>query len=176
MLSWTARIKDHAAFRYLRLEKAPARTSRIELFKSGNAVAPDRWHATNLFAPYDKAPAKKAWEATVKIPENPAPGSYLCVAIEGDHGKNGAFAGLRCDDGWIGSSQRAPSFPAVVFEFGPRITNKDNTYFFPITKGMLGEEVDAVVLGQEICDNKVEPKIWITTYPNPWSSVDLILE
>ncbi|MFO8089865.1 MAG: hypothetical protein R6U13_08525 [Desulfatiglandaceae bacterium] len=176
LLRWKSSPDAIPAFRYLRLAPAPRRTAGIELVRDNEQVEPSDWHATILFEPWDQVKVDKAWKATVEVPANPAPGSYLCVAVAGEHGKNGAFASLRVGDEWVGATQRAPSFPAVVFEFGPSQKASDNTYFFPVTEEMRGREIDAMVLGLERCGSELDPEVWMTTYPKPWRSRDLTLE
>ncbi|MCF7972920.1 MAG: hypothetical protein K9N55_03810 [Phycisphaerae bacterium] len=174
---WEAQVEDGQAFRYLRLAPAPDRTAEIEVLDRGAPVrfdvTPD---ATVLFAPCDKARPELAWETRVSIPGHPAPNSRLCVALNGEHGRDGAFVGLRLDGRWIGAAQRAVSFPAVVFEYGPATRSANDTYFFPVTPEMRGRSLDVVALGLAGCSPQLKPEVWITTYPNPYTSVELVLE
>jgi hypothetical protein len=156
---------------------APQRTAAFEVLVGGVPVNLDVTpRATVLFAPHNKAPAELAWQARVAIPDNPAPNSTLCVALNGEHGREGAFAGLRLDGQWMGAAQRAVSFPAVVFEYGPATRSSNYTYFFPVTEAMRGRSLDVVVLGLAGCSAQLKPEAWITAYPNPYSSVDMVLE
>jgi hypothetical protein len=149
----------------------------VEIIKNGVRVEPAAArHATVLFSPYEKAKSQHAWQATVSIAPNPAPRSYLCVAINGEHGSNGACAALRNGATWVGATQRAVSFPAVVFEYGPSRRTANNTYFFPVTPEMQGKKLDVVVLGQADCGPEVKPEVWTTVYPNPYTSVELLLD
>jgi len=178
LLHWEAQVTGVSAFRYLRLAPAPQRTAEVETIRSGVRVKPadSKRHATVLFAPYEKARAELAWQAMVSIAPNPAPKSYLCVALNGEHGKNGALAALRSGDRWIGATQRAVSFPAVVFEYGPSKRGANYTYFFPITPEMRGTKMDVVVLGQAGCKPELKPEVWTTVYPNPYTSVEVLLD
>jgi hypothetical protein len=178
LLSWEADVPSDASFRYLRLAPAPQRTAEVEIFENGarKQIGETGRHATVLFAAYEQAKAELAWQASVSIAPNPAAGSYLCVALNGEHGANGAFAALRCGDSWIGATQRAVSFPAVVFEYGPSNRTANYTYFFPITREMRGKDLDIVVLGQAGCKPELEAEAWTTVYPNPYTSVEVTLE
>jgi hypothetical protein len=174
---WEAKVPAATAFRYLRLAPAPDRTTEVELWKQGEQLeVPVSSRATALFAPYDKARAELAWQAKISLPAQPAPNSYLCVALNGEHGKNGAYAALRMDGKWIGAPQRAVSYPAVAFEFPPRSPSSNFTYFFPITKEMHGRNIEVVVLGLKGCAPTLKPEVWTTTYPHPYESVEMVLE
>ncbi len=178
LLRWDAKVPEDTNWRYLRMAPAPQRTAEVELMCNGRRVQPDtdsKWHATTLFAPYEKARTKRAWEAKISIASNSAPDSYLCVAVNGKHGRDGVFAALRLDDKYIGATQRAVSFPAVVFENGPRNLNGNYTFYFPITSEMRGGTMDVVLLGQEECAPDIRPQVWTTTYPNPYTAVELEL-
>jgi hypothetical protein len=174
---WEAKVPAATAFRYLRLAPAPDRTTEVELWKQGEQLeVPVSSRATALFAPYDKARAELAWQAKISLPAQPAPNSYLCVALNGEHGKNGAYAALRMDGKWIGAPQRAVSYPAVALEFPPRSPSSNFTCFFPITKEMHGRNIEVVVLGLKGCAPTLKPEVWTTTYPHPYESVEMVLE
>ncbi len=174
---WEAKMPGGTACRYLRLAPAPDRTAEVELWRDGKPVKiPAASRATALFAPYGKAKAALAWQAEVSIPSHPAPNSYLCVALHGEHGNNGAFAALRVDGQWIGAPQRAVSYPAVAFEHPPRNKSANYTYFFPVTEPMRGRTLEVVVLGLDGCDPALKPEVWTTTYPHPYASVEMTLE
>ncbi|MBE7499539.1 MAG: hypothetical protein HS113_04375 [Verrucomicrobiales bacterium] len=174
---WEAKVPEGTACRYLRLAPAPDRTAEVGLWRKGKQLEiPATSRATALFAPYDKARAELAWQAKVSLPSHPAPNSYLCVALNGEHGRSGAYAALRMDGQWIGAPQRAVSYPAVVFEYPPRSPSSNFTYFFPVTQEMHGRNIEVVVLGLEGCDPALKPEVWTTTYPHPYESLEMVLE
>lgn len=118
---WEAKVPGGMTCRYLRLAPAPDRTTEVELWRQGKRLEiPASSRATALFAPYDKAGAQLAWQAKISLPAQPAPNSHLCVALNGEHGKNGAYAALRMDGQWLGAPQRAVSYPALAFGYPPR--------------------------------------------------------
>ena len=172
---WRASLSGMGGIRYVRITGAPARISDLAFWKAGKRVDRLDWHATNLFAPYGSVEATKAWQATVDIDSDAPRGCYLCVAIHGEHGRNKAFAGIRINAGWVGASQRAPSFPAVVWEAGPSQTDRNNTYFFPVTDAMRGRDADVVILGLPGVKTEIRPEVWITAYSAPVVSMTLEL-
>ena len=174
---WEAKVPAGMDCRYLRLAPAPDRTAEVEVWKNGAQLeTPATSRATALFAPYDKARAERAWQAKISIPFQPSPNSHLCVALNGEHGKNGAYAALRMDGQWIGAPQRAVSYPAVAFEYPPASPSSNFTYFFPITPQMHGRSIEVVVLGLAGCAPALRPEVWTTTYPHPYESLEMILE
>jgi hypothetical protein len=174
---WEAKVPDGMACRYLRLAPAPDRTAEVEVWRKGEQLeVPAASRATALFAPYDKARAERAWQGKVSLPSHPAPNSYLCVALNGEHGKNGAYAALRMEGQWIGAPQRAVSYPAVAFEYPPASPSSNFTYFFPITPQMHGRKLEVVVLGLAGCAPALRPEVWTTTYPHPYNSLEMVLE
>lgn len=173
---WLGSLAGLAAIRYVRIAGAPARVSDLALWQAGTCMERLDWHASHLFAPYGSVQATAAWEAAVDIDSDAPEGSYLCVAINGEHGRDKAFAAIRLGDSWVGASQRAPSFPAVVWEAGPRRTDSNNTYFFSVTDDMRGRKADVVILGLPGVKTGIRPEVWITAARAPSASVTLELE
>ena len=178
--SWTSDLSNAPEFRYMRIPSAPDRVAEIVAWKNNPSRAGlnrSPWRASNLFAPYNAVVPEVAWQATVQIDnDDTLKGSYLCVALEGNHGTNKAFAALRVGDQWIGASQRAPSFPCVAWEYGPSERSRNNTYFFPVTENMGGKRIDIVVLGLRGCKTEINAHAWITAYPVPYELMELRLE
>jgi hypothetical protein len=152
---------------------APDRIAEIVALKDEHVVSGAEWHATHLFAPYQKPAA--AWEASVHIDTDTPTGSYLCVAVEGEHGEQGAFAALRMNGEYIGATQRAMSMPCVVWEMIPSKRSRNYTYYFPVTKGMLGQDVDVMTLAFDSEKTDLKPHVWMTAYPVPYESIELRL-
>ncbi len=173
---WTANVRHVSPIRYVRITEAPDRIAEICAWVGNRQVNRAGWRATHLFAPYPTVQAEAAWQATVQIDKDAPHNSYVCVALDGIHGKNKAFAALRVGAHWVGASHRAPSFPCVVWEYGPSTIDRNNTYFFPVTDALRGQQVDVVVLGLKGCQTDIKPHAWITAYPVPYESMALRLE
>ncbi len=153
---------------YLRMRHAPERTAEVEGFLRGEPVDRSKWTASNLFAHPDAVPAVAAWSATVKVDEI-VPTSYLCVAVEGEHGQEGAYAAIRMGDRLIGAPDRAPSYPVNPWEFPVRRHDSGYTYFFPLDESMVGQELEVVLLGMEGGGQKIQPSVWITARELPFT-------
>ncbi|MDB4438567.1 transposase, partial [bacterium] len=125
-------------FRYFRMKGGPERISEIEAWNSTGLLPRNRWRANNLFAHSKVKPATSAWQATVKVDEL-TPTSYLCVAVEGEHGVEGAYAAIRIGDRLIGAPRRAASYPTNAWEYPVRKQKTGYTYFFPLDESMLNQ-------------------------------------
>jgi hypothetical protein len=166
--------------RYLRLSGFPEGISEIEGFYGGQPLDRSAWRASNLFRRYADHPAVAAWSASFTL-EEAAKGSYLAVAVNGRHGVEGAYAALRIGDAYVGSPRRAISYPSNVWEWYVRTTDSHYTYYFPVPPEWVDREIEAVVLAlrtDDVTDREeanLEPEVWITAYPIPYESKELIL-
>ena len=169
--------------RYVKLQPAPLRITEVIGYKNGKQVDRKGWRASNLFRPYMANhwnknlifSTQKSWSTKFKLDEIPE-GSYLCIAINGEHGIEGAFAGAKIDGQYFGCPDRAPSFKSNTWEVGVRATDKNYTYYIPLDKGMIGKEIEAFVLGFNKAQLDLKPQVYITVYPAPFQKKLLILK
>lgn len=151
--------------RYVRSEWLPERVTEIRAIDAqGKDLDLKDLKLTWLF-PEPREPAK-AWSLPFKL-EEAAPGSYLAVACNGMHGVEGAWMAMRVDGEIVGAPLRAPSFPVNPFESGVRKTDKNYTYFIPVTDEMIGKDCEVVVLGLDPEHLDFQPEVWLTAYPIP---------
>ncbi len=170
-------------FRYLKLSPAPMRISEIIGYKNGRQVDRSDWQASNLFRPYVKGSSKKeliystqkSWSVKCSPDEIPQ-GSYLCIAVNGVHGIEGAYAGIKIDGKYLGCTDRAPSFRSNVWEANVRETDRNYTYYFPLTNGMIGKEIEAFVLGFDKDHSDLKPELYITAFPTPYKKKVLVIK
>jgi len=156
-------------WRYFRMRQAPDRVAEVEALKDGLALDRIGWKGSNLFAHPDAIPADAAWSAKVKIDEITAT-SYLCVAVEGKHGDEGAYAAIRMNGKLIGSPERAISYPANPWEYPVRKRDTGYTYYFPLDDSMVGQELEVVLLGMKDGGKDLKPSVWITARELPFTS------
>ena len=174
--TWELQLGKAQRCRYVRIFEATQRVAEFEARANNRKLDAANWRATHLFAPFSAARPVAAWQAAVEIDGHAAKGSYLCVALEGKHGANKAFAALRVDGKWIGASQRAPSFPCVAWEYPVGSQESNDTCYFPVTDEMRGRKVEIVVLGLAGGKTEIKPQAWITADSAPFESVTLRLE
>jgi hypothetical protein len=152
------------AIRYLRMDRGTLQPTEIDGIAAGKPVARDGWRASNLGPAYRLHPAESAWSATVQIDEA-APGSYLCIALDGEHGIDGAVVAARLNGVPLGCPDRAPSFNSNVWEHDGQLrrAKSDYTFYLPVTPGMVGAQVAIVALTLQGGVNAYHPSVWITS-------------
>jgi hypothetical protein len=161
------------SFRYFRIDRSPIRLTEVEGYRGGVKVDRSQWHATNLFRSH--APkTKKAWKSEFTL-DHIEKGAYLCVALDGTHGVEGAWVGFKIDGQYVGAPDRAPSFNSNVWEYQVAKSDKNYTYYLPLTEDMAGKKIEAYVLGFNE-DVSITPSVWLTAYPIPFETQTLLLE
>jgi len=160
--------------RYIRFDGTPDKIVEIEGYLDGQKLGRSKWRASNLFARYSRVQPEKAWQHSFTLGEIPK-GSYLAIALNGEHGVEGAYAAIRVNGQPIGAPDRSVSFPANTWEYPSRKRPANYTYYVPLTEDMQGAKIDAVVLGMKNGLGKFKPEVWITAYPAPYSAKMLTL-
>jgi len=168
--------------RYIRIPGRAANVAEIIGLRQHRKIDRDKWRASNVFASYAKAPAQRAWSGKFILDEA-ARGSYLVVACIGPHGRDGAYAALRVEGRPLGAPRRAVSYPANPWEYGNNRAQAGLSYFFPVTDDMIGKKIEAVVMQFKSEDKRrkvelgqLKPEVWITAYPVPYESRELVIE
>jgi len=160
--------------RYVRFNGTPDRIVEIEGLLDGKKLDRTGWRASTLFAPYSRVRATKAWQHSLTLDDVPQ-NSYLAIALNGEHGVEGAYAAIRVNGRSVGASDRSVSFPSNSWEYPVWNRSSNYTYYVPLTEEMKGAEIDAVVLGLKNGSDNFKPEVWITAYPVPYSEQFLIL-
>jgi hypothetical protein len=155
--------------RYLRFPSYPDRIMEVEGFKDGRPVLRESWRASNLFAHPRRMRPVKAWSCRIEL-DQWIEGSYLCIALEGEHGEEGAYAALKVDGKLVGCPDRAPSFPSNTWEYCNARRDRNATYYVPITQDMIGKPIEAYVLAYAEGKTDIQPVVWQTAYPVPYKS------
>ena len=158
--------------RYVRTDLVPAKLAEIRGFSGGKEMARTDWRMSWLF-PRFKTP-QKAWSLPFLI-DHAATGSYLTVACNGTHGRDGVWVALRVDGKYLGAPMRAPSYPVNPFENGVPSPEKNTSHFIPVTPEMIGKKCEVVVLGMDPKALDFTPDVWLTAYPIPYQQRTLIL-
>jgi hypothetical protein len=169
-----AKMPDDRPVRYLRIQGAPRRIAEVEGYKDGERVDRSRWRASNLFFPYRASPALRAWSASLMLEEIPRRG-YLAVALEGEHGNEGAYVAARIGGKLVGAPDRAVSYPSNTWEYYNEETDHHYTYMIPLDQKMVGKQIDVVVLVLERGKNQFIPQAYLTAYPVPFEKRKLFL-
>jgi len=181
MLTWTAAkqisrqgdvvqiVSPEGQWRYFRMHPAPERIVELEALKDGKSLDRAAWRASNLFSHPDAVPAVAAWSATVSVDEV-TPTSYLCVTVDGKHGREGCYAAIRKGGRLIGAPDRAPSYPCNPWEYPASARASGYTYFFPLDESMAGEKLEVVLLGMKGGGLELQPSVWLTARDLPFTA------
>jgi len=162
-------MRTAGAVRYLRFEDCPIRLSEITGFRNGKTACSDGWKVNNLFNTFSGA--SNAWKSEFTLDEIPENG-YLCIAVNGVHGVENAWAGIKVDGEYVGCPDRAPSYPSNTFECPVRRSDRNCTFYVPLTKEMKGKKIEAWVLTLDDPEDSasITPEVWMSTYSNAFCS------
>lgn len=182
--------------RYVRFSPCPIRLTEVTGYKDGQEVDRSKWRASNLFRPYDSPTcrAMRTWKSEFVL-DDIVEGAYLCVAVNGYHGTEGAWAGFKIDGQYVGCPDRAPSFTSNTWEYRSASRDRNYTYYLPLTKDMIGKKIEAYVMSLNRNDQyvntdrpdndketgvirgqEVNPVVWLSCYPLPFKQKQLELE
>jgi hypothetical protein len=168
-------LSGAGAVRYLRLDRSPMYLTEVEGYRNGAKVDRSAWRASNLFRKYPGA--KKAWTTAFTLGRIEK-GAYLCVALDGEHGTEGAWVGFKIDGRYAGAPDRAPSFTSNTWEYPVdpnKRANKNYTYYLPLTEDMAGKKIEVFALGFNDAAS-ITPGVWLTAYPIPFEAKNLQLK
>jgi hypothetical protein len=167
-------VPSKRPIRYLRIAGAPRRIAEIEAYFNGKPLDRSGWRASNLLGAYSDRKAVAAWKLQFTLKEIPQNG-VLAIAINGRHGNEGAYAALRVDGRLVGAPDRSVSYPSNTWEYQNVEREGDYTYYFLLTGSVAGRPMEAVVLVMEGGSNEVRPEAWLTAYPIPFETHELVL-
>jgi len=167
-------LNPKTKLRYIRFNGTPDKIVEIEGYLGDKKLDRSNWRASNLFARYSRIRGKKTWQYSFTLNEIPK-GSYLAIALNGEHGIEGAYAAIRVNGKPVGAPDRSVSFIANTWERHVQKIASNYTYYIPLTEDMIGAKIDAVVLGMRNGSDNFKPEVWITAYPVPLSEQILTL-
>ena len=140
---------DGSPLRYLRLPAPMDRIYGIRFLKDGQEVAPPSPKVNNLQAPFEAKRPVTAKETVVTLPNRIRDGDYIAVALNGVHGEEGAYCVAEMDGALMGFPDRAPAYRSNVWEFVVAHTDRNYTYYLPLTSSAAGKTVKFTAL---LCD------------------------
>jgi len=171
----TSDISITQPLRYVRMMNASKRIQELSAFKGEFELKSDLWKASNLFAHGSKMKAKKMWKQVFRPIEIPK-GSYLCIALEGKHGIEGAYAAAKIDGKFYGCPDRAVSYPSNTWEYANAKRDANYTYYMPLTEDMRKKEIEIYVMAYDDEALDFVPTLYITTDEIPFQEASLILK
>ncbi|MEM1217003.1 MAG: hypothetical protein AAGJ82_15015, partial [Bacteroidota bacterium] len=180
--SMVIRLTDQPAFRYLRFPYSMLRIQEVVAYRDGQILNQSAWRASNLQRPYVQwhwdstqlYSARRAWSTEIELNELAA-NSYLCIAINGRHGVEGAVAAVKVGDRYLGCPDRSPSYRSNTWEYRVTKSDANYTYYFPLTAELVEQPLEVFVLGFDEDQQPLRPEVWITAYPVPYRKHQLVL-
>jgi hypothetical protein len=168
-------IEIEKPVRYLRFKYFPSCIREIEGYTDSQLLDMSNWRASNLFAHPSRLEHQRTWKAEFTLNEV-ASNSYLCVALNGDHGVEGAYAAAIIDGEIRGAPDRAQSYQSNTWEYVNSRSDKNYTYYIPVDANDVGKPIGVYVLGFDKDHLDFKPEVWIAAYPIPFEKVKLLLE
>lgn len=160
--------------RYLRFKEYADRLVEIEVYKDGRLLPSENFRASNLFAHSSNMKAIKAWKGSFTIDEL-AKNSYISVAINGEHGKEGAYATLKVDGKYIGAPDRARSYQSNTWEYVNASATSNYTYYFPLDESYINKNIEVYVMSYNEGSDKLKPEAWISAGADMYEKFTLTL-
>ena len=148
--------------RYLRMADPQDRIFSVKVFKDGKEAEIHPTRANNLMAHYKKKNTAKLVCSAVTLPEYNE-GDYLAVAIEGTHGKEGAYCTFEVDGKMYGATGRAPTFPVNPWECFVSPADKNYTYYYVLPENLCGKEIKIYTSFMNEQETYPECKVWLCT-------------
>lgn len=168
----TATIND--SFRYFKMSHFPQAISEIEVYADGNKINDEMFRVNNLFADSKKMKCEKIQTASFVLDEIAA-NSYLSVALNGEHGVEGAYVALKIDGKLVGSPSRAVSYPSNTWEYVNSKSSSNYTYYFPLKSDMKNKKIEVFVLGYDKDNLNFKPEVWLSAYPVPYVQKKMVI-
>lgn len=167
-------IEVGSKMRYLKLPVFPDRISEVEVYADGRKLDSSLFRASNLFTDVSRMKCKKVWKEAIVLDEI-AENSYISVAVNGEHGNEGAYAALKVDGKYVGAPSRAVSYPSNTWEYVNVKTSSNYTYYFPVSQDMIGKTIEIYVMAYEDKKLDLNPEAWISAYPVPYKKKRMVI-
>ncbi len=174
MAELSSNIPINDEVRYIKLPYSPKAIAEIEVYSNGKKLSGEEFRASNLFSSSFGKEAVKMWSKRITLNEV-ADKSYLSVAINGEHGIEGAYAAIKIGDEYIGAPSRATSYPSNTWEYVNKRSGSNYTYYIPVDESMVGKEIEVYVMAYDKEKVDIKPEVWISSNPIPFEKVSLEL-
>jgi len=162
-------------FRYLKMNPFPDALYEVEVYANGRKLDASEFRASNLFADSQQLQCAAMWYSSFTLDEI-ADNSYLSVALNGEHGVEGAYAALKVDGKLVGAPDRAVSYPVNPWEYVNAKSSSNYTYYFPLDESMKNKKIEVFVMGYDKEHLNFVPEVWLCAYPVPYKEKRMIID
>ncbi|MFR9523791.1 MAG: hypothetical protein SNH94_04375 [Rikenellaceae bacterium] len=163
------------AIRYIKLPTFPDRINEVEVYSGGKKLSSEKFRASNLFADSGRMEPKAMWQSEFTLSQV-TKGSYLSVALDGEHGVEGAYAALIVDGEYVGAPSRATSYQSNTWEYLNDTSSSNYTYYFPLKSEYAGKKIEVFVMGYSEKDLDFVPSVWYSSYSAPYSEKVMVIK
>ena len=170
-----SRIPIGKETRYIKIPHISDRVSEIDVYSGGRKLPADRFRANNLFSDSRRKTCVAMWQKDIVLDEL-ADHSYLSIALDGVHGKEGAYAALVVDGEYIGAPERAISYLSNTWEYPNKTGAENYTYYIPMKKEYVGKKMEIIIMGYDKEHLDFTPNIWMCAYPIPFKKQCMIIK
>lgn len=132
--------------RYFRLPCPMDRIYSVKVLKNGKEIPLVSPTLNNLQAAYGTKQIAAVQSCEITLPDTLTDGQYLAVAVEGEHGVEGAYCAAEMNGQLLAFPDRAPSYPSNVWEHLVVRADKNYTYYLPLTASMAGQRIKLFTL------------------------------
>lgn len=160
--------------RYMKMNPFPEAIAEIEVYAEGKKMDGSAFRASNLFADGNYMNCKALWKCSFVLNEL-ANGSYLSIALNGEHGVEGAYVAATVDGKLIGAPSRATSYQSNTWEYVNGRSSSNYTYYIPLTEDMVGKKIEVFVMGYDKERLDFKPEVWISSR-DPYKEKTLVIE
>ena len=156
----TAVYPARGPFRYMRIAEPMDRIYAVKFFRGNTEIKPASPSANNLMAHYSRKKCRFVKSAEITLPDFKE-GSYLALAVNGEHGIEQVYACLECGASLFGFPERASAYRANIWEHRVCSEGLNNTFYFPLGNEFSGKtiKVSAVFSGGNPDDT--DCKVWL---------------
>jgi len=162
------------SFRYLKMNPFPDALYEIEVYANGRKMDASDFRVSNLFADSRQLRCEAIWYGSFTLDEL-ADNSYLSVALNGEHGVEGAYAALKVDGQLVGAPSRAVSYPSNAWEWINSTSSSNYTYYFPLNNSMKNKKIEVFVMGYDKEHLNFAPEVWLCAYPVPYKEKQMTI-
>lgn len=126
--------------RYFCLPEPMDRVYSVKLYSGENEIELKNPKINNLLAPWGKKTVAKVLYSEIILPEA-CDGDYLAVALNGEHGVEGAYCVAEIGGELVGFPSRASDYPANVWEYKVAERDSNYTYYLPLDSSSAGRKI-----------------------------------
>lgn len=126
--------------RYFCLPEPMDRIYSVKLYSGESEIELKNPKINNLLAPWGRKTVAKVLYGEIALPEV-CNGDYIAVALNGEHGVEGAYCVAEIGGELVGFPSRASDYPANAWEYKVAERDSNYTYYLPLDLSSSGRKI-----------------------------------